>query len=125
MHSFVLTNNVAKFRGADARVLEIPQGLANKNALLAWYASALEFPSYFGANWDAFEECLRDLVWLKEHTLVLFHRDMPLAEHLKDQRTYIAVLAEIVRHWNADEDHAVIAAFDPACALRLRQAMKP
>lgn len=33
----------------------------NKAAFLATCARDLHFPDYFGGNWDAFEECLRDL----------------------------------------------------------------
>lgn len=32
---------------------------------------ALEFPDYFGANWDGFEECLRDLNWIMADGYIL------------------------------------------------------
>ncbi|MBI5331821.1 MAG: barstar family protein [Betaproteobacteria bacterium] len=37
--------------------------LADKQALLAAIGEALSFPDYYGANWDALEECLTDLSW--------------------------------------------------------------
>jgi len=43
----------------------------SKDALLSQLASAFQFPSYFGHNWDAAEECLRDLGWLPANGYVL------------------------------------------------------
>ena len=34
-------------------------------------ARILQFPEYFGSNWDAFEECLTDLAWLEAQGYVL------------------------------------------------------
>ena len=39
---------------------EIP-GARDKEELLFSIGVALQFPGYFGANWDAFDECLRDV----------------------------------------------------------------
>ncbi|MCP5276914.1 MAG: barstar family protein [Thiobacillus sp.] len=50
----------------DGRVLEGKAGLL---AALGW---ALEFPGYYGANWDALEECLNDMSW----------REGPIALHI-------------------------------------------
>lgn len=47
--------------------------IADKPAFLAESARSLRFPSYFGHNWDAFEESLNDLAYdAHERTLVLF-----------------------------------------------------
>lgn len=45
-------------------LLVVPVGLAmarDKNAFLNALAGALEFPAYFGHNWDAFYDCLLEL----------------------------------------------------------------
>jgi RNAse (barnase) inhibitor barstar len=34
-------------------------------------SAALQFPDYFGANWDAFHDCLDDLGWLSADAVVL------------------------------------------------------
>src|SRR5262245_61564665 len=41
-------------------------------ALFDEFAAALQFPGYFGENWDAFMECLTDLEWLPGDAYVLF-----------------------------------------------------
>jgi hypothetical protein len=37
--------------------------IASKAAFLAAFAAALEFPAYFGRNWDALADSVRDLSW--------------------------------------------------------------
>jgi len=71
------------YRVADARALApgagldvVPVSLAgvtDKAALLERFAVALAFPDWFGANWDALEDCLCDLSWRRGdgHVLVL------------------------------------------------------
>src|SRR6185369_3767641 len=51
-------------------------GVRDKSELLARIASALRFPDWFGANWDALEDCLTDLSWLKADGHVLLIEDV-------------------------------------------------
>ena len=46
------------------------------------FAAALQFPWYFGRNWDAFDECLSDLGWIEfaSFVLVVFDADQVLVE---------------------------------------------
>lgn len=61
-------------RGSDLQVARIPlREVRDKQALLAAIARALDFPDWFGGNWDALEDCLTDLSWRTAggHVLVL------------------------------------------------------
>lgn len=46
---------------------------ADKAAVLEAIARAMTFPEWFGANWDALEDCLTDLSWREAdgHVLVI------------------------------------------------------
>ena len=46
-------------------------GVEDKAGLMSVLAEALEFPSGFGANWDALNDNLRDLSWLQGGGYVL------------------------------------------------------
>lgn len=42
-----------------------------RETLFQEWAAALQFPSYFGNNWDAFEECLNDLSWISSSKIII------------------------------------------------------
>jgi len=46
-------------------------GCTDKAGVLARIAGALEFPDWFGHNWDALFDCLNDLSWLEARGLLL------------------------------------------------------
>lgn len=45
--------------------------VVSNEELLGRVADLMQFPEYFGGNWDALEECLRDLEWLSAKGYVL------------------------------------------------------
>jgi hypothetical protein len=78
----------------DARALlvDVPRGLTREADLFDWYARMLSFPGWFGANWNALDECLYDLAGhLDLSVVVLRHAELPALAPEK-QATYLGVL---------------------------------
>ena len=102
-------SGVYRVRSADA-VLDAVQGGAiraariglagasDKAALMQRVARALEFPQWFGGNWDALEDCLTDLSWTgaEGHVLLIEGaQDLP-----RDEREVFAdILASSAAYW--------------------------
>lgn len=70
------------------------QRCETKRTLLREWGSALQFPSYFGENWDAFEDCVNDLDWLpgKSRAIIITNTDRVLRGSRKEWQTFVAIL---------------------------------
>jgi RNAse (barnase) inhibitor barstar len=67
------------------------------------FAAALQFPDYFGENWDALDECLADLSWLPGTGYVIVVRDaieVLSKEHSQSLLTLVNVLDRAAEEWN-------------------------
>ena len=71
-------------------------GVRDKPALLASVGRALRFPDWFGANWDALEDCLADLSWLEAPAHVLLLEDSTGIAR-DDLAMFIDILASVAR----------------------------
>ncbi|KRP95987.1 hypothetical protein AOQ73_22680 [Bradyrhizobium pachyrhizi] len=89
----------------------ILENVTSKAALLATLAAQLEFPGYFGSNWDGFEECIRDLSWLPHGPVLVMHADVPLIGDLPNAMTYVAILNDAARKMSGSKDHPLSVAF--------------
>lgn len=45
----------------------------SKETFLNQAVEAMQFPSYFGYNWDAFDECITDLTWCPAQRYVILY----------------------------------------------------
>lgn len=88
----------------------------DKEALMRNIATALRFPDWFGANWDALEDCLSDLSWLPANGYVLVFEGAKPGDDL-------GVLIDVLRSaadWWAQRGKSFVAVFlDPERRLPL------
>lgn len=103
-----LDNHVLRLQSATgpSTVVRMVRGrrMQSKELLLDEFAAALQFPLYFGRNWDAFEECMADLQWLPAKAYVLIISDAGSLLKMEPANS-VVVLFEILerasREWAA------------------------
>ena len=82
---------------------KLPSGIDNKQQLMQALVKAIPLPDYFGGNWDALDECLRDrLTDESGEPLCLLHRDLPMNQCEQDCQDYLLVLADTLA-WSEKE----------------------
>jgi RNAse (barnase) inhibitor barstar len=76
-------------------------GCHEKECLLERVAVALEFPDWFGHNWDAFFDCLTDLEWRRGpgQLLVLEHVGGLRSRSPEVFDTAILILGDVAEAW--------------------------
>ncbi|MBV6409762.1 MAG: barstar family protein [Burkholderiales bacterium] len=80
-------------------------GVGSKDDLFARLATALEFPGWFGRNWDALADCLGDLSWLRAngYLILLEHCDGFRVSHGRDFATALQVFAAAAEAWRGEQ----------------------
>jgi hypothetical protein len=91
---FEYVEDLSGFRAPGWLVVRLGGRLRRKGDLLRALDNGLDFPNYFGWNWDALEECLCDLSWLDATGgVVLIHEQIPLADE-KQRAIYLDILRD-------------------------------
>ncbi|MDR2710429.1 MAG: barstar family protein [Burkholderiales bacterium] len=77
----------------------------NKAQLLKRLAEALEFPDYFGHNWDALYDVLCDEAWFGDAGVVLHLKHTTAFEKLAadDWLTLRETLEEAIEYWRSSD----------------------
>lgn len=91
-------------------VVRVPRGMQRTEDLFQVLYERAYLPGYFGFNWSALSDCLRDLGWSKQRVLTIVHEDVPQLP-LVERRTYLDVLAECIKSWGPDGGHALRVVF--------------
>jgi hypothetical protein len=81
----------------------------DKRDFLARVAKAMRFPDWFGGNWDAFADCLKDLSWTagaqpggRGWVLILEKSKHYCAGHRHDFEAAVGALADAADYWRGE-----------------------
>ena len=95
------------------RLVAVIGTVHSKEELLRDIADQLQFPDWFGWNWDALEDSLRDLTRLTSPEVVLHHERVPELP-IPDLRTYLAILHTVAAFWHeGTETQTLVVSFSP------------
>lgn len=108
---------------SDSFTITIHAGFSNKTALLDELSTQCSFPAYFGHNWDALSDCLRDFSWIAEEKIVLVH-DISGIQDIALFKTYLEVLLHAIRNWQPGEAHTLHAVFPVQYKETVLEAMQ-
>jgi Barstar (barnase inhibitor) len=107
--TFTYTNTPENILGGEDFVLRVPSGICFSTELFMALADVGGFPDYFGHNWDALLDFLRDLSWIKAKRVVVLHTDVPLIQNTTECRTYLQVLQAAFVDWQSPPNQNAIA----------------
>ncbi|MFA1585508.1 barstar family protein [Achromobacter ruhlandii] len=106
MLPFAFTENSPSYDASRVFYARIDPETSLADELLRSLYYILWFPGYFGFNWDALYDCLRDLSWIPCKKVVLVHESLPKLND-EDLRMYLEVLRDSVLDWHPGEDHVL------------------
>ena len=91
----------ADLRDALAVVIHAPE---SKEGLLRQICAGLKTPTEAGLNWDALDEVLHDLSWIRERDIVLVHSGFDALDG-EDLEIYAEILSSAATHWKGRRKH--------------------
>lgn len=76
----------------------------DENDLFRQLSDILVFPDYFGDNWNALFDCLRDFSWISKRGVVLVHSEIPVLSE-EELMTYFHIIFSAVEDWTDTDNH--------------------
>lgn len=122
MSTFLFSSTIP---GEVAFRARVPAGISTKGELMNALDEALRLPDYFGGNWDALEECIRDLSWLPDGDVVVIHDDVPLEHDQGSLAIYLSILHDAVEEWLATKERKLLVLFPPGSEELVQRAAPP
>ena len=83
-------------------VAYVPADIEDGEVLLQSLAGQLQFPGYFGYNWDALWDCICDFSWTTKRKIVIVHEGLPAGLFEEELEIYLEILNDAVADWKSE-----------------------
>lgn len=120
---FIFTDDENRPELRDSFKGFVGPGILGADKLLDEVAKSLNFPAYFGENWNALFDCLKDFNWIKEKRICLIHKEIPSIE-IEDLKIYLEILRDAADDWKEGEEHEFFVLFPASSEGRVRSLLQ-
>lgn len=93
---FKFSDKPLKHEGTQTIVRYVPLGIKTRKEFFEIMANTLDFPGYFGRNWDAFRDLILHSELYQGKKVILVHGDIPLKNNPLDLKNYLEILNEAI-----------------------------
>lgn len=131
--NFQFADNPAELKKENSFIATIPINIKSKSQLLDVYSDKFKLPDYFGRNWDALDEVLKDFYWIGQKIIIIFHEGIPSGLNEKDLKIYLDILTDAVQVWRDSPRegfkppqimHELIVVFPSKCKKEIEKIIK-
>ena len=86
------------------------KSIHTKVQFLDYCAKIFDFPYYFGRNWDALEDCLKDMDWIKaKGFVILYEQFVEFAENApKEFDQALDIFKEVSEYWRENDTTFIV-----------------
>ncbi|UFH49281.1 barstar family protein [Pseudomonas sp. KNUC1026] len=106
MLPFIFVDDLPSRDFAESFCVRVNPFIKDKDELFKAIYYMLWFPGYFGFNWDALYDCLRDFDWIPLNEIVVVHESLPGLPR-NELKLYIEILRDAVLDWGFDNKHTL------------------
>lgn len=87
------------------------QNCVTTDKLFDEFSAAFQFPYYFGENWDAFDECINDLEWMRSDAYVvcISNSEKLLTLPGNDFELFVNILDSAAKEWGVGREYGAIS----------------
>ncbi len=122
MKNFIFSDDGDSIGTRDSYKGVLRPGVSDVGELMDAVAEAMKFPKYFGENWNALSDCMRDFNWLEEKDVFIVHKELPNLE-VDQLSIYVEILNDAVNDWKEGDEHELFVVFPAASEDKILSLM--